>query len=215
MKQKVDEIVQRVEEKRIMLKDAIEKQFSRILMAENTIQTAKSGGANIPPISYCLYAVAGGFTVAALASDDSKWICAIAAGASAYAGYHFTGRKNNPSVRTNVLLGIAPLEVNAKVIEIVNRVTKEWDVFMEQQQTEVYAVIDNAGLDKQAKDVANDRVYVYESPDINLLDFRDMIDTATTPMEVNEKIKLYKNIVLSAIDTAADKQVAKYRSIGQ
>lgn len=220
MKEKIDQINQSIEEKRNRLKEKTERYFATINIPSNTDtltskNAVKNGG--VPPISYILYGVAGLSAFGALASD-SKILCLGVAAAGAFGGYKLSKKKgkittpvSNSSPNDNIVF--IKNEVISKVLESVKKITQEWEEFMELKQREIQSIISTSSLNESEKDLLSSKVYIYEIIDISISEFSSMVNASVSTIDIKQKHVLYKNKVISAIDKAAAKQVAKYNSL--
>lgn len=219
MKEKINQVNQLIDEKCDRLKDKAERSFTFInTILNNTTKNSEvvGKGRNIPPISYILYGMAGISSIGALASD-SKLLCLGVAAASAFGGYKFSKQKEmaSPSATRyqNPNLDSLKNEVSAKVLDIVKKITNEWEDFMELQQKVVQNAIAASSLSDSDKESLQSKVFIYEVIDISISDFSSMINSVSEQSDMKTQIDLYKSKLLSAIDSAADKQINKYNSI--
>lgn len=218
MKEKINQINHSIEEKRDRLKEKAERYFAAIIIPSNsTIQQREvtTNRGNIPPISYILYGIAGLSAVGTLASD-SKVLCLGIAAASAYGGYKLSKSttSNKVSIQSsNINISSTKNEVTSKVLDAVKHITQEWDEFMEIKQREVQSAISSSSLSDSEKESMSSKVFIYEVIDISISEFASMINPISTESNLKTQLDLYKRKVLSAIDSAVMKQIAKYESI--
>ena len=218
MKEKIQQINQTVKEKGERLKEKVERNFSVVVIPSSVPTSIKHASTTqkIPPISYILYGVAG-LSMIGVFSSDSKILCALLAAASAYGGYKLS-KNNIPETNSQHINQYASVdsqknEITTKVIDIVKKITKEWEEFMEYKQKEIQQTISLSDCSSSQKDEMTSKIFLYEVIDINLLEFSDALTNATSPSEINTKVEAYKKKLLSAIDSAVAKQVAKYDSL--
>lgn len=104
-------------------------------------------------------------------------------------------------------------EVVSKGIASVKKITGEWDKFMENNQKEIFKAIDSSHLNERKKDELSSKIFSYEVIDINLSDLMSMINKTCSLPEINENLEEFKEKLISAIETASHKQIAKYNSL--
>jgi hypothetical protein len=220
MKEIINQINQSIEEKSNRLKEKTERYFAAINIpsSSNTQQSRniKTNG-SVPPISYVLYGIAGLSTVGALASE-SKIMCLGVAVASAFGGYSISkkmGIKTTPVSRSspNENIGFVKNEVISKVLDAVKKITEEWEEFMELKQREIQSVISTSSLNENEKDLLSSKVFIFEIIDISISEFSSMVNTSVSAIDIKQKLEVYKDKVVSAIDEAAAKQKDKYNSL--
>ena len=98
-------------------------------------------------------------------------------------------------------------------IDSVKGITQDWDEFMEKTQKEMYDAIDSSNLSESQKDGLSSRIFSYEVIDINLSDLMTMINSATSVLEIKQRLGSFKIQLMNAINMAADKQMNKYNSL--
>lgn len=219
MKEKINEINLKIEEKGKFLKAQAERDFAAIKIPEDLelIQpyTTKDSG-SAPPISYILYGVSGLSAIGVLMAE-SKLLYLCAAAASAYGGYRLSKRSHDTTSPTSSSsksdLGSLKNEVTSKVLKIVKNIAAEWEVFMEQKQKEIQSVISVSTLSNSEKDFLTSKVFIYEIIDISVSEFSSMLNSISNSSNIKIQLDLYKSKFLSAIDSATMKQITKYNSI--
>ena len=216
MKEQINLINQSIKEKRDKLIDNVERRFASIVVPSGTQNTNNAKGDSVPPISYILYGVSALSACGAIASD-SKLLCLGVAVASAFGGYQLSSSKKASKVTsaTNSILNLDSLknDISIKIIEAVKNSTNEWESFMEQKQKDVQTVIANSSLNDSQKDVMYSKVFVYEVIDISLSEFNSMMNLASNTADIKKCMDSYKSKLISAIDSVAIKQIAKYNSL--
>lgn len=162
-----------------------------------------------------LYGVAGLSAIGAITSD-SKFMCLGLAAISVLGGYKLSQVGNaDTSIQTVAVDTIGSLknEVVSKVLDSVKRTTKEWEDFMESKQKEIQTVLATSSENEEIKDAMYSKVFIYEIIDISISEFSNLINTSNSISDIRQNLSLYKVKLLSAIDNAANKQIAKYNSL--
>lgn len=221
MKEKINQLNQSIAEKRDRLKEKAEQHFDSIKIPSGTSHLhPQQDGANkkgsTPPISYILYGVAGLSTIGVMASD-SRILCLGVAITSAFCGYKLSksGSSMSSTPDTNSDLNISSLknEIITKVLDSVKKTTNEWESFMELKQKEVQSIIASSSISESQKDELISKTYLYEVIDISISEFSSMVNSAVSVLDVKQYLTSYKSKLLTAIDSAANKQIGKYRSL--
>ncbi|MBR5716971.1 MAG: hypothetical protein IKX59_10325 [Bacteroidales bacterium] len=222
MKEKIDQIVLSIEEKRSRLKEKADRYFATIeIPSEDASQSSKQkkNEEHVPPISFVLYGIAGLSTLAAFSTDDYKVLYLCIAAASAFGGYKLskTGgvSTHSSSSKTFVNLGSLKNVIISRVFDSVKKTTTEWESFMELKQKEIQSTISMSSFNEAKKDEMFSQTFVFEVIDISLSEFSSMMNSAISVSDIKQKLADYKSKLLSSIDAAADKQIAKYKSLCQ
>lgn len=230
MKETINKINLQISEKRDRLKEKAERYFDCIVvpMSATTPTHSLSKKGSVPPVSYILYGIAGVSAICTFATDskilfasiaaiNSKILFAGIAAISAFGGYIFSQNNHNDkntaiSYNTDSLSSVKT-DMISKVLESVKKTTKEWEDFMELKQKEIQTLIDTAPLEANKKDELLSKIFVFDVIDISISEFSGMINTASSLLEIQQRIKEYKIKLLNAIDDAANKQIKKYKSL--
>ena len=219
MKEKINKINQSIEEKKDRLKEKASRYIDAIVINSDSAlhhgqNTTKSS--SVPPISYLLYGISGLSAICALATD-SKILSLCISAASAFGGYKFSNAKKDVATKTsaNSNISVAELknEITSKVLDAVKKTTNEWEDFMGSKQKEVQEIIASSLLDDNQKDAISSKIFLYEVIDISISEFSSMMSSAVNVSDIKTQLNLYKSKLLSAIDMAATKQIAKYNSL--
>lgn len=219
MKNKVNTIVQTIEQKRLELKRNVETLFSTISVQQPTsiVSTKPNKGKKTPPISYFLYGLAGVSAIGLISSDSgiSKLLCLGVSAVSAYGGYKLANPAVANPVSHNTLCNIDTTknEIKSKIVDSIKRITIEWEDFMEMQQKELQNAIQNSDYSEQEKDDMLSKVFVYEVIDISLSEVNRLISDATDSESLKRQIQMIKTRVINAIDQSLSQQVNKYQSV--
>lgn len=219
MKNKVNTIVQAIEQKRLDLKRNAETLFSTISVQQprSTVSTKTNKGKKTPPISYILYGLAGASAIGLLSGDSgiSKILCLGVSAASAYGGYKLSNPASINPVSYNTVCNIdtEKNDIKSKIVDSVKRITQEWEKFMEIQQKELQKAIQESNYSEQEKDDMLSKVFVYEVIDISLSEVNRLISDATDSESLKRQIQLIKTRVINAIDLSLNQQVCKYQSV--
>ena len=221
MKEKIQQINQSIEEKRIRLVEKVERYFSSITIPTHASFTRNNSASTskTPPIAYMLYGVAGLCAIGAFSTaSTSKVLClGITALASAFGGHKLSNvTKVSSTARVSSSEDIKSLKFNVtdKVLEVVKKTLKEWDNFMELKQKELrqYIVLSKDYSETQ-KDEMMAKIFLYEVVNIKLSEFSDMLAEVSSISDMKEKIDAYKVKLQQAVDDAANRQMVKYKSI--
>lgn len=220
MNDKINQINLSIEEKGCRLKEKAERSFASIIVPSPTamqLQETVDKGESVPPISYILYGIAISFAIGILASD-SKFMCLVISVASAYGGYRLANKKGNTysyasSTSSTASFGMQKNEVTSNVLDIVKKITKEWEEFMELKQREIQSAIAVSLLNDNEKDSLSSKVFIYEVFDISLSEFSSMANSSLSSTELMQQLSIYKEKVVLAIDNTVRKQIAKYNSL--
>lgn len=217
MKEQIRYINQSIDEKRNRLKEKVERYFATIpsISVPQMNQQKKGGKKQVPPISYLLYGVAGLSAIGVIASD-SKFMCMGLAAISALGGYKLSQIGNADTTLQTVAVdttGSLKNEVVSKVLDSVKKTTKEWEDFMELKQKEIQSVLATSSENEEIKDAMYSKIFIYEIIDISISEFSNLINTSNSISDIKQNLSLYKVKLLSAIDNAANKQIAKYNSL--
>lgn len=219
MKNKVNTIVQAIEQKRLELKRNVETLFSTISVQQPTsiVSTKPNNGKKTPPISYILYGLAGVSAVGLISGDSgiSKLLCLGISAASAYGGYKFSNPTPVNPVSGNSVYNIDTVknEIKSKIIDSIKRITTEWEDFMEIQQKELQNTVQNSNYSDQEKDGMLSKIFVYEVIDISLSEVNRTISDATDSESLKQQIQLIKTRIINAIDLSLNQQINKYQSV--
>lgn len=220
MKEKIIQINQSIEEKRVRLKEKSERYFASITIPSDSMSSRHysntNRGQSKPPISSILYGVAGLSAITAMVSDSKIPLLAIAA-ASAFGGYrlsksgcsNFTKSTSSSSFNINSLKN----EITSKVLDSVKNITEEWESFMDLKQKEIQNVIISSTLNDNQKDVLLSKIYLYEVIDISIADFTLKANSIVNISELKTLIDSYKFKLISAIDSVVIKQTSKYNAL--
>lgn len=220
MREKIDQINQSIEEKRIRLKEKVERYFDAITVPSDAVthQNSSTKKGNLPPVSCILYGIAGLSAIGAIATH-SKVLCLCLTAASAFGGYKLskTDNTSTTTISNNPNQNISSLknEITSKVLDSVKKTTNEWESFMELKQKEIQAAIVASSLSDNQKDAMSSKIFVYEVIDISISEFSSKMNAVTSTMDMKHLLNSYKTKLLSAIDTAATTQVSKYNSLIQ
>lgn len=215
MKTKIDNVNKAIANKRDALKKDTEKYFSEINVHQNTdVRPSGNRETKKPPISYILYGIAGISAIGAVVSD-SKIICLGVAALSVFGGYRLSKLRNTKKIKvpTNTNISTIKNDVAAKILETVRKVTQSWENFSESAQKDVQDAIMQSVLSNSMKEELSSKTFIYEVIDINISDFTALLNSADNIKEIEQGLFLYKQKLLSALDLAANKQIAKYKSI--
>lgn len=220
MKEKIQNINQLIENKRSSLKENASRSFENITFPTaivNSRRKYKSGNGKTPGLTYILYATAIVLAIIAIFTDEGNilfWILAIL---SAIIGFAFSKRsaslKINETSPHSVNLPAIKTDTISKGIDVVKKTTREWDEFMEKEQKEVFAAIDSSDLSDSEKDKLSSKIFSYEVIDVNLSDLMSMINSSRSISDIQKNLASFKMKMLSAIDTAANSQINRYRSL--
>ena len=218
MEEKINQINLSIDEKRNRLKEKAERYFASIMIPSSTgtepSESFNKGG-KVPPVAYLLYGIAGASAIGTIMSD-SKMLCLGIAAASAFGGYKLSQvQKSNVTVGASTDKNWVSVknEVVAKVLDIVKRTTNEWESFMESKQKEVQEVIAHSSLEDPQKEELSSKLFLYEVIDISISEFSAMMNTVASASEIRQKLSIYKSKLLTSIDEAASRQIAKYKTV--
>ncbi|MDD7632231.1 MAG: hypothetical protein PUK64_09645 [bacterium] len=218
MEERINQINLSIDEKRNRLKEKAELCFASITIPSSTGTEPNEGikqGSKIPPVSYLLYGIAGLSAIGAIVSD-SKMLCLGIAAASAFGGYKLSQvQKSNTTVGTSTDKNWVSVknEVVTKVLDIVKRTTNEWESFMESKQKEVQEIIAHSSLEDPQKEELSSKLFLYEVIDISVSEFSAMMNTVASVSDIRQKLSIYKSKLLTSIDEAASRQIAKYKTV--
>lgn len=220
MKEKLEQINQSIntEKNRLMAKTS--EYFDAITLPTEMVQSrnmGKSMGKKTPGLTYILYVIALVFLFLALFSDGSTFVFILLAAICAIGGYMFSKKNTSSPVASGytVTQDINSIKAGtiSKGIDYVKKITHEWEEFMEKNQKEVYAAIDSSPFSMRQKDELSSMIFTYEVIDINLSDLMSLINSASSIADIQHKLNIFKSRFLKAIDTAANNQEKKYRSL--
>lgn len=225
MKEKIEKINNAIDEKRERLKEKAERYFAVISVpsaVSNNAVARTTETKKTPLLSYILYGVTGlsaigAFMTDASESSSSKILLLGVAVASAIGGFAVSksAGQRKPTGGNAPAASITTVrnEVEAKVLDAVKKVTNEWEEFMELKQKDLRLYIEASQQDNGRKDTLLSKIFLYEIIDISTNEFYRMITAASTSAEIKQQLEAYRAKLFSAIDRAADKQKAKYRSL--
>lgn len=220
MKEKLEQINQSIDVKKNRLMAKASEYFDAINLPTITIQNqniVRTAGSKTPGLTYILYFIAVVFLFLAIFSDGSTFVFILLAAICAIGGYMFSKKNSSSPVASGhtVTQDINSIKAStiSKGIDSVKKITHEWEEFMEKNQKEVYAAIDSSPFSMRQKDELSSRIFTYEVIDINLSDLMSLINSASSIADIQHKLNIFKSRFLKAIDTAANNQEKKYRSL--
>lgn len=240
MKEVIYNITNSIGEQKVRLTSKSEKLFSQLILlvveakSPENITRFPERNSDATRLSSLLYT---GATVCAGSAAVSKLIGSLSdnnsdsrrtiengliftAFAASIGGYFISRRAKKTTFSQEMSFDNEQLDIKSikkdvitKGIEIVKEITSEWNQFMELNQKVIYETIDKSSLDESQKDELSSKIYTYEVIDINLSDLMTKVNSASTPSEVEQRVKDFSVALSSAIETACNNQILKYNSL--
>lgn len=220
MNELVKQVNQSIDEKRERLKEKVANYLAATSVSVPTRQLSgrrSETTATTSPVSFLLYGLAGACVLGALFAESKLLLLGIGA-ACGFGGFAISRPKqtrNSDDVIGNNDTSIEAVktDVHSKVLDVVKRTSNEWADFMEHQQKVILNAINTSNLNMAARDEMLTKTTLYEVIDISMIEIANKISAIKSNAEVRTCVESLKLLISNAIDTAADKQKAKYQSL--
>jgi len=216
MKQKIEEIINAIEQEKNSLVRNANAVFDSIVISTESVPQVQQQS-KTPPISYILYGVGAVSLLTALTANTDSRLGSICVG-GLIAGACVVGAKkfqNKPTAQKPTSTSSqSTSSIKSKIIDksltLISDSVNRWDNFMTQKKMEIQNAIQSSGMSDSQKESAMSKTYFYEIISYSL---PDSLSFASSNSELAaQKIRCQQEFV-NVIKTVADKQISIYKEV--